>query len=507
MSAPPVPNIADGNELFSAMMRAFHQWEAGELWSAVDAFFTGRLLSTSCTSSTSNTIGTGDKTFTVPAGLGFVSPMPIVAANTANLANNMSGFVKSYIGTTLVVTFVSSNGSGSFTAWSIGLGLSGGSASLGTNTFTGVQNFAQATDIAAAATVNLDSATGNAITITGSTGINAWTLSNGSMRYGRITGTPLLTYNATTNAMNTGGMNYQCVGGERFVVWAQAGIVYLMLIRADGLSNNTNSKIQSITATVNGVGGAPANSMLITINPTVLDFRSATLGSGSVNTRTNASPITTTISSGSTGGTINNIKATFAILLMDNAGTLEAAWTNVAGGINLDETGLISTIAEGGAGAADSASAIYSTTARSNLPYRVVGYIQFTQTTAGTYVNAPSLIQGMGGQAFTSLQSLGFSQAWQDRTGIRAKDVTYYNDTPRPRKIRVTTTNSTGGVAVRLDISRPGSPTVSLYGNAVGAGNAQTIAEIIPPGCGYLLSASSGTLTVIANGWMELDNV
>ncbi len=488
MSAPPVPNIADGNELFSAMMRAFHQWEAGELWTAVNAFFTGRLISTTGTSTSSITVGTGDKTFVTQAGLGYVPAMPVNVVSTTNPANYMSGFVKSYSGTSLVVTVITTGGSGTIANWSIALGLSGGGASLGTNTFTGVQNFNQATDIAAAATVNLDTATGNAVTITGSTGINAWTLSNGSMRYGRITGTPLLTYNATTNAMNTGGMNYQCVGGERFVVWAQAGIVYFMLIRADGLANNTNSKIQSVTATVNGTGGAPANGMLITINPTVLDFRSPTLGSGAVNTRTIAAPITTTISSGSTGGTVANVKAAFAILAMDNAGTIEAAWCNLAGGIDLDETGLITTVAEGGAGAADSATTIYSTTARSNLPYRVVAIMEFTQATPGTYVTAPSLIQGMGGQAIASLQSFGYGQVPVDVTGSRTSGTLYYNLSKKPKQVTIHFSASASAATVGG---------VALLGTV--SANVPFLSFVVPPFMSYSASVVSGTIVK----WVE----
>lgn len=234
MAAPNVPNIASGNTVFSQEMRAFHQWEANELWSAVSAFFDGRLISTTGTSTTSNTVGTGDKTFTTQSGLGYVTGMPVNVVNTANPANYMSGFVKSYSSTTLVVTVITTGGSGTLTAWSIALGLSGGGATLGTNTFTGVQNFPQGADIAAATTTNLETATGNSVVITGNTGISAWTLSNGRLRYGVITGTPLLTYHATNNNMNTGAANYQCVGGERFIAYAAGGVVYLAITKADG---------------------------------------------------------------------------------------------------------------------------------------------------------------------------------------------------------------------------------------------------------------------------------
>jgi hypothetical protein len=118
------------------------------------------------------------------------------------------------------------------------------------------------------------------------------------------------------------------------------------------------------------------------------------------------------------------------VLAIDNAGTVELAVVNISGGNQLDETNLISTTAEGGAGAADSANVIYSATARTNVPYRVVGFIDSTQTTAGTWATAPSTIQGVGGQALTALSSIGYGQTWQSPS--RSSGTTYYNTTGKP---------------------------------------------------------------------------
>lgn len=166
---------------------------------------------------------------------------------------------------------------------------------------------------------------------------------------------------------------------------------WVLLNPAEGTA--APSQIQTINATV------AANALTLTLNPTVLDFRSNSLASGVVNTRQVTAAINLVVSSGSTLGTVNATAARLAVLAIDNAGTVELAVTNLSGGVNLDETTLISTTAEGGAGAADSASVIYSTTARTNVPFRVVGFIDITQATAGTWVTAPSEIQGAGGQA------------------------------------------------------------------------------------------------------------
>jgi hypothetical protein len=152
------------------------------------------------------------------------------------------------------------------------------------------------------------------------------------------------------------------------------------------------SGIIPITATVSG------NAMTLALLPCVLDFRSPAPGSGQVNRRNVPSTITTVISAGSTGGTVNGSPGRFYVLAIDVNGVVELAWCNAAVGFNFNESTLTTTTAEGGAGGADSAGAvIYSTTARTNVPYRVVGYVEFTQAVAGTWATAPSKVQGVGG--------------------------------------------------------------------------------------------------------------
>ncbi len=154
----------------------------------------------------------------------------------------------------------------------------------------------------------------------------------------------------------------------------------------------SGTQIQPISASVG------SNALTISASALSLDFRSATLTSGTVTT-VSGTPANLVISSGSTLGTVSAAPSRIAVLALNNAGTIELAAVNVAGLVDLSETGVISTTAEGGAGAADSASVIYSTTARSNVAYRVIGYLDSTQATAGTWATAPSTIQGIGGRA------------------------------------------------------------------------------------------------------------
>ncbi len=118
-------------------------------------------------------------------------------------------------------------------------------------------------------------------------------------------------------------------------------------------------------------------------------FRSATLTSGVYNLREISAALSMVVSSGSTLGQVSAQPSYIWVYLLDNAGTPELAVSHS----RYREDELISTTAEGGAGAADSATVIYSTTARSNVPIRLIGYILNTQTTAGTWASAGTQLQ------------------------------------------------------------------------------------------------------------------
>ena len=247
------------------------------------------------------------------------------------------------------------------------------------------------------------------------------------------------------------------------------------------------SNIQPITASV------ATNALTITLNPTSLDFRSATLGSGAVNTRQISTAISLVISSGSTLGTVSGQQSRIVVLAIDNAGTVELAAVNISGGNQLDETNLISTTAEGGAGGADSASTIYSATARTNVAYRVVGFIQSTQSTAGTWATAPSTIQGMGGQALTAMGSLGYGQTWQAFTpgSTRVNGTTYYNTTGKPILVYVQGNGTSGAQSATVNGVRAGGSNTT--------NTATMTVFIVPAGASYVVTDGT-TITF----WSEL---
>lgn len=251
------------------------------------------------------------------------------------------------------------------------------------------------------------------------------------------------------------------------------------------------NQIQPITASVG------SNALTITLNPTAIAFRSATLGSGTVNVRSVNTAISMVVSSGSTLGTTNAVQSRLIVIALDNAGTVELAVVNQAGLNDLSETGVITTTAEGGAGAADSINVIYSTTARTSVPYRVVGYVESTQATAGTWATAPSTIQGVGGMAIAAMNSLGYGQSYVNQTGSRAVSTTYYNTTGKPRYILVYGSSAATSATITLSIN--GATAVNIGRTDLPSGTAVVNGyAIIPPFASYLIAG----ITTVAS-WVE----
>lgn len=234
-------------------------------------------------------------------------------------------------------------------------------------------------------------------------------------------------------------------------------------------------EMQSITGTV------AASALTVGLNPTRLTFRGSTLTNGTTSTIGVTSALSLVVPSGATLGTIDAVQSRLILLAINNAGTVEPAIVNQAGGNNLDETTLISTTAIDAT--ADSDNVIYSTAARTNVPFRVVGYLESTQATAGTWATAPSTLQGAGGNALTAMSSLGYGQNWQSVT--RTSGTTYYNTT---------------GKSIVLNLRLSASSTATVVIDGFNFSSSQTSASvinhqeyIIPPNVSYVIT-TTGTV-------------
>lgn len=205
-----------------------------------------------------------------------------------------------------------------------------------------------------------------------------------------------------------------------------------------------------------------------------ISFRSATLGSGVFVTRKLSAALSTVISSGSTGGFTSAVSGRLHIALIDNAGTLELAW---CGTQLFDESALITTTAEGGAGGADSRTTIYSTTARSNVACRYIGFMDLTQATAGTWVTAPSKIMVTGAMPYPKRKVLHLTTGnghGSSGTFVRRLTTTVENS---GADVWTYTDSSTAGMSVTIleegwykgsasDLRSTNTPEVSITKNA-----------------------------------------
>lgn len=261
-------------------------------------------------------------------------------------------------------------------------------------------------------------------------------------------------------------------------------------------AGGTTSKILPITATV------AASALTCTLKPTVLDFRSPTLTTGIPNTRLLNADATLTVPNTATLGCLSTATANYTtdrliLLAIDNAGTVELAIVNLAGGNNLDETTLISTtVLNTGATAKNVA---YSTTARTSVPFRVVGYVELlAQATAGTWATAPTTVQGMGGQALAAMSSLGYGQTFTSNllTGsVRVSGQTYYNTTGKPICVYIWT-GGHASIGAGAYIYINGVTVMSFDGFGSGGGGM----FIVPNGMSYRVDHYNTALVM----WTEL---
>lgn len=261
-------------------------------------------------------------------------------------------------------------------------------------------------------------------------------------------------------------------------------------ISASDYAKKSINQIQILSASV------ASNALTVNYAGGVLDFRNSALGNGTPVSGVLVAANSIVVPAGATLGSISGQQARLVLLEAYNGGSPVLCIANLAGGLQLDETNLISPVVI--STGATSAGVIYSASAVSaNSPYRIVGFIDVTEATAGTWSTAPSNVSGTGGQALAALSSLGYGQAWQNLTGSRSYGTTYYNTTGRPILVCITSTSGvTGGTAIVVNGVQAGR----AFDNN---GQIQTFCSaVVPPGASYVatLLGSGGYL----NSWSEL---
>jgi hypothetical protein len=127
-------------------------------------------------------------------------------------------------------------------------------------------------------------------------------------------------------------------------------------------------------------------------DPVRLSFQDGAGGFTAIDVTAAASIV---VSSGSTLGATSGTIFRLWLVGFNDAGTFRLGVIKCAltdGVYGLQDSVLESSTAEGGAGAADSSGVIYTGTGVTSKAMRVLGYLEYTLTTAGTWDAAPSLI-------------------------------------------------------------------------------------------------------------------
>lgn len=241
------------------------------------------------TSASSMAIAAGSKTFTTQAGEQYSAGIWMTAVSQADPANWMFGEVTSYSGTTLVIDVQTVGGSGTFADWNLSLagprgaqGIQGIPGALA-GPATGVIDLLTGANIAGAATINLNTATGNRVHITGS-GWNctAVTLTRGP-RTVIFDGIGTLTHHATNNNL-PGAATITTAAGDRAIYESDGTTVYCIdYIKASGTAVVGGVSMVRSARTSNTALGVADNGKLIDITSgtftQTLDA-AATLGAG-----------------------------------------------------------------------------------------------------------------------------------------------------------------------------------------------------------------------------------
>jgi hypothetical protein len=251
----------------------------------------------------------------------------------------------------------------------------------------GSGNFSAGT-ITATLSGNATNVTGTVAIANGGTGQTAKTAAFDALSPATTKG-DIIVFNGTDNIRLPVGADGQVLAADSSetsgLIWTDA---------ASGTASSASNVLSNLALSAS----VSANALTVALktkagsDPSVGDevtigFRNATLTTGTYVERTVNSALSVTVSSGSTLGLISNQNQYIYVYAIDNAGTVELA---VSGQSTFDEGTVVSTTAEGGAGAADSVSVMYSTTARSNVAVRLIGRVQSNQATTGTYASSPT---------------------------------------------------------------------------------------------------------------------
>lgn len=180
------------------------------------------------------------------------------------------------------------------------------------------------------------------------------------------------------------------VAGTRTKVFSAQGTGFPLTSPINlGLATAVGSS--ALTISLKGVDGNDPSAS----NPVFIPFRNVTAATGTPSYLAVTAATSLVISSGSTMGFTSGAIGRLWIVGFNDAGTFRLGAVNCLSGTSIMalRDGIYSSTAEGGSGGADSAQTIYTGTAVTSKAMVVLGYLEATEATAGTWATAPSLVK------------------------------------------------------------------------------------------------------------------
>ena len=312
------------------------------------------------------------RTLTAPAaGLTITNPAGIAGNPTFALANDLAALEG--LASTGIARRTGSD------AWSAGTAVANSElATMGAYTFKGNNTGSSATptdvDIAAL-TTKANPAAGDYIMLSDQAASGAWK-------------------KATVSSVASAG-SVSSINGA-------TGAVTTDLSALQNCSLSVSAAASALTVALKDASGSDPSAG----SPCAINFRSATGTTGTVSTLSVTSATSLVISSGSTLGVTSSTAFRIWIVGFDDAGTFRLGAINCSTASStgariyaLQEGIPVSSTAEGGAGAADSAGVFYTGTAVTSKAFRILGYLEWSLTglTAGTWTTTNLLyVQAFG---------------------------------------------------------------------------------------------------------------
>lgn len=345
--------------------------------------------------------------------------------------------------------------------------------------------------LSSASTVNIGAALSANIRITGTTTITAFdTVPAGILRYVLYIDATPITHNAAIDLI--GGMS-RINSYSDVSIFISLGSGNWREVSYSGMNPAYDTRYSSGMYPFNVTQSS--NLLDATLGVCTIDFRNLSLTTGTPVNYNVASQISFAMTNiaGSLGAT-TAIKTRLVYALVYAAGTPQIAVANISGGLQMDETNLITTSAIGAG--STSATTWYSTSAiPTPSQYTIIGICDATWT-SGTGWATPVLVQPAGGNAQIAMNSIGYGQSWQDLTGSRSMSTTYYNTEGKAIVVQLWGSTNSTGIAINLIVNG-----ITICSNAGPANTACPVQGIIPPGGSY--SATQTGTTFALTQWNE----